>query len=536
MSTIINGLTDQVSEWNYISRKIYINPFNEILLDVIITHEDGNSWIVPTFWAGEQEWKVRFSPPKQGSYEAVSRCSDTNDLQLHEVRTTLYISKYESDNQRYKHGPLQISNSKHKFEYADGTPFFWLADTWWMGLSKRLSWPEDFQLLSTDRAKKGFTVIQIVAGLLPDMDSFDERGANEAGFPWEKNYSTINPAYFDMADQRIKCLIDSGLMPCILGSWGYYLLKMGIGKMKQHWRYLVARWGAYPVVWCLAGEVSMPYYLSENRNAESEQLREGWTQIGHYIKKIDPYSRLLTVHPSYMGCDELTDDTMMDFKMIQTGHAGVESVKNTIKTISSELKREPNMPVVVGEVNYEGILRSNYADIQRLTFWVSIISGASGFTYGANGIWQVNKYSEPFGNSPNGGNWGGTPWKDAYRFNGSEQIGLAVKLLQKFDWWDFTFHPEWISFSGDQNNINAPFVMGIPAKVRIVYCYGPSLLWENRPLNILHIESNINYNAYFWNPRNGKKQDIGLVEPNTNDEWSIPVPHIFQDWVLILEV
>lgn len=535
MSTIINGLIQQVSEWNYISNKVYNDPFNEIELDIVITHEDGELWIVPAFWSGMQKWKVRFAPTRHGIYKVVSRCSNTNDIQLHNVRKTLEVSNCESDNQLYKHGPLQINNSQHTFEYADGTPFFWLADTWWMGLSKRLSWPEDFQLLSIDRANKGFTVIQIVAGLFPDMDSFDERGANEAGFPWEQDYLTINPAYFDMADQRIMCLVDSGLIPCILGSWGYYLSKMGMSKMQQHWRYLIARWGAYPVIWCLAGEVTMPYYLSENRNAESEQLRKGWTRIAKYIKKTDPYSRLLTVHPSCMQENELTDDSMMDFNMIQTGHSGVESVKNTIRTIPLELKRKPNRPLVVGEVNYEGILQSNYADIQRLTFWVSIISGANGFTYGANGIWQVNTHSEPFGDSPNGGNWGGTPWKDAYRFNGGEQIGLAVKLLQKFDWWDFTLHPEWISYRGNQNNIYAPFVMGVPSKVRIVYSYGTPLSWEDRPLTIQHIESNINYSAYFWDPRNGNKQDIGLVEPNVNNEWTIPSRRMFQDWVLILE-
>ena len=54
-------------------------------------------------------------------------------------------------------------------------PFFWLGDTWWMGLTKRLLWPEGFKLLTADRVKKGFTVIQIVAGLYPDMVPFDSR-------------------------------------------------------------------------------------------------------------------------------------------------------------------------------------------------------------------------------------------------------------------------------------------------------------------------------------------------------------------------
>jgi hypothetical protein len=41
-------------------------------------------------------------------------------------------------------------------------------------------------MLAEDRKRKGFNVVQIVAGLYPDMHPFDPRGANEAGFPWEE--------------------------------------------------------------------------------------------------------------------------------------------------------------------------------------------------------------------------------------------------------------------------------------------------------------------------------------------------------------
>ena len=33
---------------------------------------------------------------------------------------------------------------------------------------------------------------------------------------------------------------------------------MGVEKVKQHWRYLIARYGAWPVVWCAAGEANLP--------------------------------------------------------------------------------------------------------------------------------------------------------------------------------------------------------------------------------------------------------------------------------------
>lgn len=56
------------------------------------------------------------------------------------------------------------------------------------------------------RVAKGFTVVQIDAGLNPDMDWYDERGANEAGFPWDRGFTTLDPAWFDTADLRIQLL------------------------------------------------------------------------------------------------------------------------------------------------------------------------------------------------------------------------------------------------------------------------------------------------------------------------------------------
>lgn len=86
------------------------------------------------------------------------------------------------------------------------------------------------------------------------------RGQNEAGDPWEKGYTRINPAYFDLTDLRVDWLVRNGLVPNILGSWGYYIKWMDAGKMKKHWRYLIARYGAYPVTWTLCGEATLACY------------------------------------------------------------------------------------------------------------------------------------------------------------------------------------------------------------------------------------------------------------------------------------
>ena len=76
------------------------------------------------------------------------------------------------------------------------------------------------------------------------MFPFDPRGANEAGFLWEEDYSRLNPAYFDLADRRIGRMVARGLLPCIVGAWGYFIEYAGEQVMKRHFRNLVARYGA----------------------------------------------------------------------------------------------------------------------------------------------------------------------------------------------------------------------------------------------------------------------------------------------------
>ena len=119
------------------------DPFNTITLDVIFTDPAGRELRVPAFWAGEQAWKVRYASPVVGTHRYRSECSDTNDRGLHGVVGQVQIHPYSGNNPFYAHGAIQVAADRRHLEYADGTPFFWLADTWWMGLCHRLRWPDE---------------------------------------------------------------------------------------------------------------------------------------------------------------------------------------------------------------------------------------------------------------------------------------------------------------------------------------------------------------------------------------------------------
>lgn len=293
---------NHVAEWTFRAEKTYHIPFNEVELTVCFEPAGGGPvQRVPAFWAGGQTWKVRFASPRTGLYRFHSECSDPADGGLHGQTGELRVTAYTGHSPLYRHGPVQVAGDHRHFVHADGAPFFWLGDTWWMGLCQRLEWPKGFRALAADRLNKGFSVVQIVAGLYPDMPAFDPRGENEAGFPWTAGFETINPAYFEAADRRIDYLVAVGLLPCIVGCWGYFLPWLGLDKMKRHWRYLVARYGAYPVTWCLAGEGTMPYYLSEQPQADALAQKQGWTEVARYLHAIDAFARPVTIHPSASG-------------------------------------------------------------------------------------------------------------------------------------------------------------------------------------------------------------------------------------------
>ena len=466
------------------SIKSYADPANDLALDAIITAPDSSHFRVPAFWAGGNHWRFRYASGMLGLHTYRTVCSDTTNTRLHGIKGNITVVPYTGDNQLYRHGPIRTAKDRRHFEHADGTPFFWLGDTWWKGLCKRIPF-KGFQQLTADRKNKGFTVVQIVAGPYPDEPLFDPRWENEGGMPYDKSFTRANPAYFDYADRRIETLINAGIVPAIVGSWGMHLPAIGVEKMKRHWRYLIARYGAYPVVWIIAGE--------------AVDL-EKWAEITRFARNTDPYHRMMTIHPpinsarKYMG-----DKAVLDFDMLSTGHGGWDVAARTVTEVTSSYALKPPMPVLVGEVCYEGHMLTHWQDFQRFQFWTAMMCGAAGHTYGAGGIWQMNS------ENVRGSEYEFTPWYEAMEFPGSKQMGLGKKLLEEYPWWRFEPHPEW--------NTSRGYTAGIAGEVRMVYI--PYLAYNWTPPTIKGLEKKVAYRASYWDPSSGKRYDLGtLVHPD----------------------
>ena len=518
---------NRMVEFTFESTKQYQDPFNEITLDAVFTDPSGGKRRVPAFWAGGATWRVRYASPITGTHRFQTECSDTSNAGLHGVRGAVTITPYTGQNPLFRHGAIRVADDSRHFAHADGTPFFWLGDTWWMGLVKRLRWPEDFQVLTADRRDKGFTVIQLVAGLYPDMPAFDERGLGDNGLPWEKLYARIRPEYFDAADRRVQHLVEQGLVPCILGTWGYHLPWLGTEKMKQHWRYLIARWGALPVVWCGAGEQAMPWYLSGSKESETQLLRREWNEVIRHIRATDPFSRLVTTHPRRNARDELTDSTLLDFEMQQTGH-GSPTEKHAASALEA-WNRLPAVPVISGESRYEAleIKPPLGATEAREAFWAHLLnSGSAGHTYGVNGVWQVNLPEQRFGKSPGGNDWGGTPWREAMNLPGSTQLSKAKAFLLKLPWHQFA--PATNVFTGAVSAAST-------ADGRCALAYTTS----GKPLTVDLSKLKGPLNARWFDPTSGELKAIpgAPFTASGSREFAPPGNNAAGDgdWVLVLE-
>lgn len=451
----------RVFEATFRSMRPYVDPFNDVDVDVVFTN-GSDRWRVPAYWAGDQSWSVRFAPPVPGefTYSVVATDPDALfDIADGKVR----IETYDGDVALLARGALRVSDSGRHFEHADGTPFFWLGDTWWSGLSDRLSW-DGFQRLTADRVAKGFSAVQLCAGLVPleELAPVDPGYRNEGGPAWEAGFERINPAYFDYADRRIRHLVEHGIVPVLVGGWFKVLPQIGVAQMKRHWRTIIARYGAYPVIWIAGGEVYDP---PADRLYPDERITpvSGWTEITRYIREMDPYRHPLGVHEKPVPFDiPVQDDSLTDFDFIQPGHFGWRSLEAQVALLNLRYSAaDRTRPLINAEVAYEGLAQDHPEEMQRAAFWLAMLNGAAGHSYGAAPTFEANDVDKPFQRDAR---FALRTWDEGMDYAGSTQVGLSAKLLANYDWWRFEPRPDWITPRGttllDPRRSSTPYDLG----------------------------------------------------------------------------
>jgi hypothetical protein len=371
-----------------------------------------------------------------------------------------------------RHGFVRVAKkvprSGRYFEYADGTPFLWIGDTWWPFLKRGIPFARARQVIE-DRAARGFTVGQVMFA------------ANSATGFAGRDLDTPDLDAIRDAERFLTYANNRGIVLWIMPWWSGNHLDQSVGaeKMRRWTRYMVHRLAVYNLIWNVAGEYNMYNYGGLGLPF--------WKDLGALIRREDPYGHMIGVHNTPPGWaageigdsaqwssgSVLHDQAWLDFNASQVGHARWRN-EMVPQIIARDYARTPPKPVAITEPWYEFTEGSAPAIDVRFAAWSAILSGAAGHSYGGGHQWwaDVPDPSLP----PRKDVWPRPPLSlDTLDYPGAESIGFLAKFLKEIEWWRFEPHPELVL------EYPQPLASAIDSREYLVYArYGGQLKLDLR--------------------------------------------------------
>ena len=404
------------------------NPYLEVEGWVDFVHSNGSRLRRPLYYDGDDCWRVRFS----STVDAGSWAWQVGTLHPeHAMRPDQGILTAARPTPGQHHpgrrsGLLRVADSGRALCLADGTPHFLVIDTAW-GLPWRAT-VADAEVYAADRSAKGFNAALLMS-VQPDMHAVGplDRTADEGfdvGF-WDLSdghLNNINIDYFRYLDELLEVLLAHGITPImqpVFQGFGWKGLDVAgtvvpPSEYARYARYLVARYGASPVIYLPCGD-----------GTGTEPQVEA---AGREIERWDAYRQPTGIHyrPHHRN-DVHQDADWLDFQSCQTGHQG-DHVPDRVATMWMQ---RPVRAVINGEPSYEHTGRRGVAEgwWQGHEAWSNVCAGAlTGVAYGAAGLWQWRLSTDepghaPFFLAPDAG------WREALAFEGSRYVGLVGQIL-----------------------------------------------------------------------------------------------------------
>lgn len=440
---------------------------------------------------------------------------------------------------------LKVHESKRYLVKANDTAFLWIGDTAWE-LFHKLNREEATEYLE-NRAAKGFTIIQAV--VLAEIDGL--RIPNSYGeIPLiDLDPTKPNDAYFEHVDFIVNKAEELGLYIGMLPTWGDKVFSKFPGKgpivfNKKNsgvfGKYLGNRYKDKPIVWILGGD----------RNVANFEVLEIWRNMAKGIKKGDKGNHLITYHPrgntssSYF----LHNEDWLDFNIYQSGHA--KRFNEVYNYASHDLLLRPRKPFLDGEPAYEDIgvkfwsfkisedaidkngfikNKDQYKDgfftdydVRIHAYW-NFLSGACGYTYGNNAIWQMYKGD---------GNYR-IPclydWRVSLDRPGASQMQYVHKIftLRPFEKLIPDLSIIYGFTSGNADHIQAA-IAADNSFMLIYLAKGQKVM-----INMNKIKNSMV--ATWFNPRDGSVIEIGNFGNDGINEFTPPSSGENNDWLLVLD-
>lgn len=427
----------------------------------------------------------------------------------------------ESGAMPFAHGRLRVDKSQRYLCHEDGTPFLYLGDTAWE-LFARLTTDEATTYLE-NRRLKGFSVIQAVIYTELD-DTLPSIGVPQRV---EGDITHIHPRYLQHIDSVIDIAASKGLYIALVPTWGDKVDKQwGKGPVlfdasnaREYGRMLGKHYATRPnIIWVIGGD----------RGGEGSN-KVVWSAMAEGIKEYDN-NHLMTYHPhgEHSSSFWFHNEKWLDFNMFQSGHCQ-DSYEIYRRLLIPDYNRQPVKPVMDGEPRYENIpyqfnprnRRFDDYDVRK-SLYQSMLSGACGYTYGCNDIWQM--YAPGYEAKCDANRY----WYFSLDASGASQLVFFRRL--------------WLAF---------PFVGAVPLKDVIkptcdyegdaavafgndtfILCYFPEgMMWQ---ISLPDIWQGETYVLKWFSPVTGLVYEAG-VDNRTHFEVNVPSADTHRDWVLIIK-
>ncbi|MEO1402671.1 MAG: DUF4038 domain-containing protein [Cyanobacteria bacterium J06635_1] len=476
----------------------YSNPYTQITAKATFRDPKGNTQMIPLFWNGEEQWKVRLSPNLEGSW---AYSISSNDPGLNGQTGSLAVVK--SANQ----GGIQIMEEyPYHFEYQDRTPFWFFGDTNWQafGINRRENLNrESYKHYIDVRAAQGFNYIH--SNLL-------KPGKNEGGSAFHRlRGERINPIFWQEVDTRLQYANSQDITVMLFLAWANLTGKKADGAKDwgdfpdnnarlRYARYVAARYSAYNVAFNVAGEWN---------EFGDKAIYEA---IGETIESNDPHNRIIAIHPgSTQSVEEFAHNSWLSLGDYQQNY---KSLHNKILAV-----RDHNKPVVNAEYAYYLRDRNGDGDIDkqnsrsleeiRHATWDIVMAG--GYFVTGWGTTYHGGYLDPGPFDPNA----------SKNHDWEEDVQHIHKFFTELAWWKLNPHNELLKGSGPR------YALAEIGEQYVVYTRDSG----KRILLSLGSQEASAYSVKLFNPRTGAY--ASLADYTGNDSVLLSPPDS-QDWAFVL--
>jgi hypothetical protein len=195
----------------------YSNPYNDVTLSVTYTGPSGQNIQTYGFWDGGDTFRIRFMFPEVGQWTWETDCSDVTNNGLHGQSGAVDVVDYVGGNPLYTKGYPAVSDDNRYLVYADGSPFFWFADTAYSAPMNATQ--AEWESYVDNRRDKRFNVIELLIGrdVSDAEDTVDIYGNGPFLGSSLTDLSSWNPAFWQEYERKVQYANDQGIIIVIQG-------------------------------------------------------------------------------------------------------------------------------------------------------------------------------------------------------------------------------------------------------------------------------------------------------------------------------